>query len=75
MKLRAWIKSTPGMTLEKLAEACGFSLTAAGRYAQGLRIPRKPHAIAIYLFTGGLVMPNDFYDLPPLEPAAAQVAA
>ena len=40
------------------------------RYADGRRIPRKVHMIAIVRETAGAVGPADFYDLP--APAADQ---
>lgn len=65
MKLQDWLEKT-GTTLERLAARCGFDTSSAGRYALGQRIPRRPHARAIYRFTHGAVQPNDFYDLPRL---------
>lgn len=66
MKLRAWMERGK-VTYSALGRACGFGDRAAWRYAHDKRIPRRAHAISIYLFTKGAVAPNDFYDLPPLQ--------
>lgn len=43
------------------------------RYALGQRLPRPPHMVSIYILTAGAVTPNDFYDLPALPEAAADI--
>lgn len=70
MNLRAWLEKT-GTTYAALGRGCGFDLETGRRYVLGERIPRKRHAIAIYLFTRGEVDPNSFYDLPDLSERAA----
>ena len=58
----------------ELATALGVSRSLISRYRHGNRIPGKKAMMGIYRITGGLVCPNDFYDLPPLRPNSNRFA-
>jgi hypothetical protein len=73
-KLRRWCDQN-GINFSEGARRIGTVPDTFRRYAQGMRLPRPPHMVAIYTLTGGEVTPNDFYDLPPLPPVDAQEAA
>lgn len=73
MRLSDWLKNGK-ISYDLLGESCGFARETGRRYALGRRIPRKGHGQRIYLFTGGAVTPNDFYDLPQLPERAAAAA-
>lgn len=59
------------VNLTVFAHRCGFSIQSAQRYVAGTRMPRRDEMVRIYVVTGGDVTPNDFYDLPCLQQAAA----
>lgn len=68
MKLSIWFERT-GKSPVELAESIRKSVQAIYKYMDGSRIPRPNEMVAIYRATGGLVEPNDFYDLPKLPKA------
>ncbi|TXH34040.1 MAG: XRE family transcriptional regulator [Rhodospirillaceae bacterium] len=66
MKLRDWLRAM-GKTQARYGDEIDKSQQAVARYCNG-RIPSRPVMVRIYRDSRGLVTPNDFYDLPPLEP-------
>ncbi len=71
--LGAWLRRK-GWGYADLARACEFDPETGRRYANGKRVPKKPHGQKIYVVTGGEVTPDDFYDLPALpKPKGAAV--
>jgi hypothetical protein len=68
--LARWLKQND-VKVPALAAACKVTRQAAYRYRLPLAHPdfRRPEPsvmIAIYVFTGGQITPNDFYDLPDI---------
>lgn len=62
MKLSAYIESNK-LTHTEVADACGTSVSTITRAADGKTIPSRELMDKLFEFTGGLVTPNDFYDL------------
>ena len=62
---------THNLKVADLAKALSVRHTVALRWANGDRIPTKENMQRIVAYTGGAVMPNDFYDLPCPEDNAA----
>ena len=69
MKLAEW-RRNQGMTQQQLADVLGCIVTSVARYETGLRRPEDAVMVKIYQRSGGLVQPNDFYELPPLRSAS-----
>lgn len=67
MKLSDW-RRQKSLTQQQLADALGCIVTTIARYETGLRKPDGPAMIRIYELTDGAVQPNDFYQLPDLQP-------
>ena len=63
MTLADYLSRQPNMTHRDFAERLDVSQATVTRYAAGKRIPRPAHLVKIYQITGGLVAPNDFFDL------------
>jgi hypothetical protein len=66
MQLSEWMKQKKKKA-GWIANKIGKSATAVRRYAKGERRPDDEAMIEIYKLTGGMVDPNSFYDLPPLN--------
>lgn len=68
MDLKSWMQGQKPKpwSYGDLAEACEFDRETGRRYAEGKRVPKKPHGQKIYVVTRGAVTPNDFYELPAL---------
>ncbi len=62
MKLRTY-RAMANLTQQALAERLGISELSVIKYEGGTTIPSKEALLRIYQFTGGLVSPNDFFDL------------
>jgi len=58
------------ITQAEVAAALGVSQGLISSWANGDRIPTKENMQRIVAYTGGAVMPNDFYDLPCPEDKA-----
>jgi len=69
MKLRDYMRRE-GMTAAEMAGLIGVSTAAVVRYRNGTRRPSPEVMRRIARVTGGAVLPNDFYDLPPTAEAA-----
>jgi transcriptional regulator with XRE-family HTH domain len=67
MKLADWRRRN-NLTQQQLADDLGCIVTSIARYETGLRRPDSATMIRIYRLTGGEVEPNDFYELPALQP-------
>lgn len=67
MKLSDWRRQN-SLKQQQLADDLGCIVTSIARYETGLRRPDGPTMIRIYQLTDGLVQPNDFYNLPDLQP-------
>lgn len=67
MKLQEYLNGI-GLSHTAAAAEMEFSRAAVSNWCSGARIPRQDEMRAIYLWSGGLVQPNDFYDLPDLPP-------
>lgn len=68
MKLSAYLKHR-GITGLAFAEMIGVAPSTITRLATG-SVPRKPGTmLLIYEKTGGLVTPNDFFDIDPAPSA------
>jgi len=67
MKLADW-RRRKNLTQQQLADELGCIVTTIARYETGLRRPDGPAMIRIYKLTEGAVQPNDFYQLPDLQP-------
>lgn len=70
MKLADW-RNSKGMTQGELASRLGLIPLSISRYERGDRLPDPAVMIELYQLTGGVVTPNDFYDLPSLGERAA----
>lgn len=62
MKLEIYLK-TMAIKQKDFAEAIGEAVSMVNHYCQGIRVPRADVMVKIYQATGGMVEPNDFYDL------------
>ena len=71
MTLADYLSRQPNTTHRDFAERLDVSQVTVTRYATRKRIPRPTHLIKIYEITGGLVTPNDFFDLPDTSKEAA----
>lgn len=70
MTLKQW-RERNGISQEAAARLFGVrNATVVSKWEIGRQLPRKQYMRAIYLKTGGMVTPNDFYDLPELAIAA-----
>jgi hypothetical protein len=64
--LRAWREGQlPKLTLDAAAAAVGTVRQVWFDWERGRRIPSARFMTAIWRFTRGEVVPNDFYELPP----------
>lgn len=76
MRLEDW-RQQQGLTIRQLARRLGTAAETV-RCAclppshRDQRIPRAGLMETIHVVTGGAVTPNDFYDLPPPQPEAAE---
>ena len=71
MLLREW-RIKHELSQATVAAAVGAAnATVVSRWELKRHIPRPAEMAALFLVTGGAVTPNDFYDLPSLESAAA----
>ena len=59
------------LSFAEAGRQCGVTTSEIRRFARGERIPRPATMARIYLWSGGAVTPNDFYDLPALPEAAS----
>ncbi len=67
MKLSEWIKSK-NLTLEEAAKLIGAANgSVVERWSNGKQLPRPSFMQKIFVTPGGLVRPDDFYDLPPVN--------
>lgn len=73
MKLKTYLEKNDIDYKTGSAET-GIPYSSFYSYANDLRVPRKPEAHRIYIWSGGLVCPNDFYDLPDLSAAPRKAA-
>jgi hypothetical protein len=65
--LRAWReRQLPRLTLDAAAAAVGTVRQVWFDWERGRRIPSARFMTAIWRFTRAQVVPNDFYDLPPI---------
>lgn len=65
--LGRWLHET-GQTSVAFAEQVGVSQAAISRFCAGKQIPRRDIMVSMYRLTNGAVTPNDFFDLPELDP-------
>ncbi len=70
VKLAVW-RRNQGLTQQQLADELGCIVTTVARYETGRRKPDDATMMGIFGLTGGAVQPNDFYELPALEPERA----
>lgn len=69
MKLADWLKMTKTRQYV-FATRIGVRASMVSDYCNGRAIPQRPEVVtAIVRETGGLVTPNDFYDLPAVADA------
>lgn len=69
MKLDAYLRDRD-LTDEKFADIIGVDRSAVTRWRNGTVCPEPLNQRKILEVTGGLVTPNDFFDLPrPARPA------
>jgi hypothetical protein len=66
MKLRDYIIAQ-GLSITEAARQLDIRYAAVHLWFHECRIPTEDNMRAIYVWSGGTVQPNDFYDLPPLE--------
>lgn len=66
---RSQVVNGKPMTMEHAAGLLGVSRAAWNDWEKRKRIPGHATMTEIYSLTEGAVTPNDFYDLPDLEPA------
>jgi hypothetical protein len=65
--LRAWREEqVPRMTLDAAAAGVGTTRQTWYDWESGRRIPDRRYMPRLYSLTRGAVVPNDFYELPPL---------
>lgn len=69
MKLELFLEKSD-LSESQFAKMIGVHRNTIYKYTKGERRPEEEIMLLIAQVTGGLVTPNDFYDLPPL--AAAQ---
>jgi anhydro-N-acetylmuramic acid kinase len=62
MKLRTY-RAMANLTQKKLAERLEVSELSVIKYEGGITMPSREAMLTIYKITGGLVTPNDFFDL------------
>lgn len=72
MKLRAY-RAMANLTQQALANRLGMLELSIIKYEGGITIPSREAMLRIYQVTGGLVTPNDFFDLD-LIPKTGDVA-
>jgi hypothetical protein len=77
MKLLQNIRAR-GFTLDGYAKHMGWHVETVRRYClpadhPKFQVPRRRQMREIFLDTGGVVTPNDFYDLPELPVAGALI--
>jgi transcriptional regulator with XRE-family HTH domain len=65
--LRKWRKAK-GLTLEQAADEVGAVRQMWSDWERRRRRPGPTFMIEIFRLTDGQVVPNDFYDLPVLQP-------
>ncbi|WP_085595902.1 helix-turn-helix transcriptional regulator [Thalassospira sp. MCCC 1A01428] len=65
MKLKQWLSQTQ-VSRSEFAKRLGVSKSVVTKWCNGEVMPRSIPLIAIYRITGGLVSPNDFYNLAGL---------
>lgn len=68
MKLKDYLEQ-PGRTATELAEQTGAAVSSITRAARGDVLPSRSLMEKIFQHTGGLVTPNDFFDITPASPA------
>lgn len=73
-KLATWLEQN-GHTPDSFALAMGRERTGIYRILAGKRMPREDLIKKIYVFTGGAVDPNSFYDLPELANTVPRATA
>lgn len=75
MRLAAWRK-TAGLTQTQLAEKLGVSQPYVSQIERSRDplVPGPAIVIEIYVLSGGLVQPNDFYALPAVQKPRMQAA-
>ena len=66
--LKMKFPDAPRKRVSWLADGLSVSYSTAYRYVKGARKPEDSQIVAIYVLTDGVVQPNDFYDLPDLDP-------
>lgn len=71
-KLRNW-RRLHQHSQASAAELFGVARRTWHQWEQGAVIPGPGHMVELYSFTGGEVMPNDFYALPAI-PAKMKAA-
>ncbi len=64
MKLDSWL-AKESLTVTDFSRRLGKPQATIARYASRDRIPEPSIMVQIAIETGGEVMPNDFYDIPP----------
>lgn len=69
MQLKKFLK-LKNIKIVDLADRLPVSYAQVHRVVSGKSVPGPKLMTALYVATGGMVTPNDFYDLPPLPPAA-----
>lgn len=67
MKLRTF-RAMANLTQQALAERLGISELSVIKYEGGTTIPSREGMLRIYEVTGGMVTPNDFFDLELISP-------
>ena len=63
MKLKKY-RQIRGLTIQAAADEIGVSDVAWGYWESGRSIPAEANMVALVEWSGGAVMPNDFYLLP-----------
>lgn len=62
MKLKEWLKLRK-IRVSDMARDLKLSHAVVLRWSNDSRIPSRENMHLIFKYTGGLVQPNDFYDL------------
>jgi len=70
MKLKAFIEMR-GISVVSAAGELKKPQQTVHLWVSSARIPRKAEMQDIYLWSGGMVEPNDFYDLPKIDDGRA----
>jgi len=71
MKLRAY-RTIANLTQQELSQQLGVTELSIIKYEAGINIPSRETMLRIYELTGGLVTPNDFFDLESISLSATR---